>query len=230
MELAIDTSSNTAGVALTERGMLVAEIGWRSVQNHTVELMPSVETVLKRAGVGYEAIKGIVVARGPGAFNGLRVGISAAKGLAFALGVPLVGISTLEVEAYPFAFSGRPVCPVHQAGRGELAVALFQETGGGWCQILVEQLMPLEVLLRMTTEETVFCGEGVATIEAELRRVLGERAMVVGAVARVRRASVLAELGWRRLSAGESDNIAALQPIYLRPPHITQPRKKLNAP
>jgi len=226
VELAIDTSSGFAGVALSEHGVPVAEFGWRSVQNHTVELMPSVEALLKRAGAGYDALQGIVVARGPGAFNGLRVGISAAKGLALALGVPLVGIGTLEVEAYPFAFTGLPVCPVHQVGRGEIAVALFRQDGNGWHRLREEQLMTADTLIRMTVELTVFCGEGVDVIGVELQSRLGEKAMVPGPVARVRRASVLSDLGWRRLSMGESDNVAALQPIYLRPPHITQPRRK----
>ncbi|MEW6142018.1 MAG: tRNA (adenosine(37)-N6)-threonylcarbamoyltransferase complex dimerization subunit type 1 TsaB [Chloroflexota bacterium] len=226
MELAIDTSSDIAGVALSDRGTPVAELVWLSVRNHTVELIPSVEALLNRVGSGYDSLGGIVVARGPGAFNGLRVGISAAKGLALALGVPLVGVSTLEVEAYPFAFTGLPICPVHQAGRGEIVAALFQQAGGKWYQLWEEQLMTLDALLRMTTEMTVFCGEGVDMIEAELRRKFGRRAVVPDAVARTRRASVLAELGWRRLSAGESDNVTAFQPIYLRPPHITQPRRK----
>lgn len=227
MELAIDTSSDFAGVALSERGVPMAEFIWCSVRNHTVELMPSVEALLKRAGAGYDALQGIVVARGPGAFNGLRVGISAAKGLALALGVPLVGIGTLEVEAYPFAFTGLPVCPVHLGGRGEIAVALFRQEGSKWHRLREEQLMTVDALIRVTVETTVFCGEGVGMIEAELRR-LGRMAVVPDPVARVRRASVLAELGWRRLTAGESDNVAALQPIYLRPPHITQPRRKQN--
>lgn len=225
MELAIDTSSDFAGVALSEHGVPVAEIGWRSLKNHTVELMPSVETLLKRVGAGYDALKGVVVARGPGAFNGLRVGISAAKGLALALGVPLVGIGTLEVEAYPFAFAGMPVCPVHTVGRGEIATALFRQDGDRWCQLLEEKLVTLDVLIQMTVEPTIFCGEGVEMIESELRSNLGEIAVVPASITRVRRALALAHLGWCRLSVGDCDNVATLQPIYLRPPHITQPRK-----
>lgn len=226
MELAIDTSSNIAVVALSEHGMPVAELSWRSVHNHTVELMPSIEILLKRAGVGYDVLRGITVALGPGSFNGLRVGISVAKGLALALSAPLVGVSTLEVEAYPFAFTGLPICPVHQSGRGAVAVALFRQDGHGWRRLLEEQLMTVDALLRMTAETTIFCGDGVDMIEAELRQALCGKAIVPPPAVRARRASVLAEIGWRRLSAGESDNIASLQPIYLRPPHITQSRRK----
>src|ERR1035437_5858080 len=110
MLLALDTSTEMAGLALVNDGRLVAEATWYCGQNHTIQLLPQLAALLIKTGTDIKTISAIAVAKGPGSFNGLRVGISSAKGLAFSLGIPLAGISTLEVEAYPFAITGLPVC------------------------------------------------------------------------------------------------------------------------
>ena len=166
------------------------------------------------------------MARGPGSFNGLRVGISAAKGLAFSLGVPLIGISTLEAAAYQHAETGLPICPVFNAGRGEIAAALYQMQDGEWRQLAAEHLTTVEGLCSQITAETVFCGEYAPAIAAELRKQLGQRAIIPPSIAMVRRAGFLAELGQKRLEAGDYDDPATLQPIYLRLPHITKPKQE----
>ena len=124
MELALDSSTDTASLALSQHGEVQAELSWLSEQNHTVELMPNVLHLLAQARTGLDDIEAIVVAKGPGSFNGVRVGVATAKALAFALAIPLVGVSTLEVEAFPYAATGKPVCPVQNAGRGDIATAL----------------------------------------------------------------------------------------------------------
>ena len=113
----------TAGIALSEEGRLLTELCWHTGQNHTIQLVPNIDSILKLNRADMSSVKAVFVARGPGSFNGLRVGVSAAKGFAFALDVPLVSIDTLEIEAYAFAFSGLPVCAIHGAGRGEIAAA-----------------------------------------------------------------------------------------------------------
>ena len=106
MQLSIDTSTDTAGLVLVRDGYILAELTWRCGQNHTRQLMPNLEHLLHQLELNPAEITGIIVARGPGSFNGLRVGISAAKGLAFSLDVPIVGISSLEAEAYQHAETG----------------------------------------------------------------------------------------------------------------------------
>jgi tRNA threonylcarbamoyl adenosine modification protein YeaZ len=127
MELAIDTSSNNVGIALSQKGEILASLNWETRQNHTVELLPNLVCLSQQIGVPLDSIQAIIVARGPGSFNGLRVGMSTAKGLALSLNIPLLGIDTFEAEAFLFAFSGLPVRPVHKAGRDELATALYRQ-------------------------------------------------------------------------------------------------------
>jgi tRNA threonylcarbamoyladenosine biosynthesis protein TsaB len=220
MELAIDTSTDYCSIGLSQRGELVTELTWHSQQNHTVELTPNIDRLLSQTGASPQSLDAIFVAIGPGSFNGLRVGMSTAKGFALALDIPLVGISTLEIEAYPFAFAGLPVCPIHNAGRGEVAAALYQDKNG-WRCLKPEHITTVEVICRQTKKRTVFCGEIPPASIEQLEKKLEKYAIIPEAAARLRHASYLATLGWRRLSKGDQDNAASLQPLYLRQPPIT---------
>ena len=226
MQLAIDTSTDTASVAIVQDSEVLAELTWRSGQNHSVELLPHLSNLLNQVGLALQSASGIIVAKGPGSFNGLRVGVSTAKGLAFSLGIPIVGISTLEVAAYPYAETGLPICPISNAGRAEIATAMYQKQGERWRQLSTEQITTVETLCSRITTPTIFCGEFIPAITARLREQLGDRAVIPGSASRLRRAGFLAELGLQRLKAGDSDNPATLQPIYLRRPPITQPKHR----
>ena len=222
MRLAIDTSTGIAGIALVQDSQVLAELTWRCGQNHTVELLPHLTNLLNQTGVNLQSVTGIIVAKGPGSFNGLRVGISTAKGLAFSLGIPIVGISTLEAEAYQHAATGLPICPIHNAGRSEIATATYQKKEGKWLQLTSEHITTIEALCSEITTRTVFCGELVSAVTSQLRKKLKQRAVIPPPAARVRRASFLAELGLQRLKAGDYDDLATLQPLYLRRPSITE--------
>jgi tRNA threonylcarbamoyl adenosine modification protein YeaZ len=224
MYLAIDTSTDNTSLAIVRDSQTVTELTWHCQKNHSVELMPRLSQQLAQARISFGSLKGIIVARGPGSFNGLRVGVGTAKGLAFSLGVPLVGIGTLEATAYQHAESGLPVCPIIGAGRGEIATALYQQEGDNWCQIMEENLTTVESLCSNINTRTIFCGELTEDIIKQIRDKLGQKAIIPPLASRLRRAGFLAELGLKRLSAGDCDLPATLQPIYLRRPQITQPK------
>jgi len=225
MELAIDTSSNTASVSLSHKGETLLSLSWQSAHNHTMELLPNLVCLLQQAKVELGSIEAIMVAKGPGSFNGLRVGISTAKGLASALNIPLLGVNTLEAEAYPFAFTGLPLRPIHKAGREEIATALYQQKDNEWQCLEEENITTVKTLCRRIKQKTLFCGEIPPDIMSEIQQDLGKRAMISQSNSSSR-ASSLATLGWRKFSRGEKDDLVTLQPLYLRPPHITKPRDK----
>lgn len=224
MQIAIDTSTDTASLAITQDNEVQAELTWHCEQNHTVQLLTNLSYLLKITDLSLKSVDCIIVTRGPGSYNGLRVGISTAKGLAFSLGIPLIGISTLEAEAYQHAETGLPVCPIFNAGREEIATATYQKKSGHWRQLTAEQLTTLEVLCSQIVTRTIFCGEYMTTISTELKKQLKQKAVVLPPAAGLRRASFLAELGIRRFQAGDFDNPTTLQPLYFRGPSITQPR------
>ena len=226
MQLAIDTSTDTASLALVQDSEVLAELTWRCRQNHTAELLSHLAHLLNQANLSLKSTSSIIVARGPGSFNGLRVGISTAKGLAFSLGIPIVGISTLEVEAYQHAETGLPICPIFNAGRGEIATAIYQKKHKEWRQLVTGHITTVDALCSQITTKTVFCGEFIPFIATQLRKKLRQKAIIPPSAALFRRASFLAELGLKRLKAGDYDNPATLQPLYLRRPPITKPKHR----
>ena len=224
MYLVIDTSTRHGAVGVVDAGVLVRSLAWHSRENHTSELMLAVDAVLTGAGVRPKEIAGIAVAQGPGGFSALRAGLGAVKGLAFATGAPVVGVSTLEASAYPHRAAGMPVCALIEAGRGTVAWARFLQTVDGWRRRTPDRVTPVEVMLAARGRHTIFCGEGVAAHAGRIRDALGRRAHVVDEPAPLSRLAGLAALGAARLDAGEAEPIASLRPRYLRAPAITQPR------
>jgi tRNA threonylcarbamoyladenosine biosynthesis protein TsaB len=152
--------------------------------------------------------------------------MATAKGLALSLGIPIIGISTLEADAYRHADTGLPICPIYNAGRGEIATAMYQMKGGEWLQLTPEHITTLDALCSEISKKTVFCGEYITEVTAELKKRLRQKAVIPPPAARLRRAGFLAELGQKRLEAGKIDNISTVQPIYLRKPPITKPKKQ----
>jgi tRNA threonylcarbamoyladenosine biosynthesis protein TsaB len=216
MELSIDTAGDLASLALTEEGRLIAEYTWLAQRQHSRELLPAIDALLARAGCGKRDLSAVFASTGPGGYAGVRVGLSVAKGLAYALGIPIAGIGRLEVEAYQHAAFPGPICAVHQAGKRDLAWAVYQGPAPDWRETSPPRLARVEAFLGETPASALFCGEieGIRTeLEAAGRRVTGQ-------MASLRRAGFLAELGYRRLQAGRTDEVRALAPIYLREPAI----------
>jgi len=226
LALAIDTSTDFASLALVQADEVLAELSWRAGQNHTVQVLPHLQHLLSQARLRLESVSCIIVARGPGSYNGLRVGVSTAKGLAFGLNVPIIGISTLEAAAYQQAAAGLPVCPILNAGRGEIATAVYQIKDGRWQQLVAEHICTVEDLCSQTTEKTIFCGEFGLSVADLLKRELRGKAIIVTPAASLRRAGFLAELGLKRFNNGDYDNPATLQPLYLRGPSITKAKHR----
>lgn len=228
MLLALDTSTRFASIALYDGEGVQGEHTWRVDQNHTEELMPRVASLLAGAHVAPDALTGVAVALGPGSFNGLRVAMSAAKGLALALRIPLVGFSTLEALAYQHGSLSLPVRPILEGGGREFATSLYKVQRNHWTQIEEPHLASLDDICAATTQRTLLCGEISSAVAAQLRARL-DQAIIAPPAANARRAGYLAELGWLSIAEGRADNAATLQPLYLRRPHITEAKKTAPA-
>ena len=222
--LAIDTATAIAGVALFD-GRLVSELTWRCGQNQTVELLPAAVWLLEQQGLTSDELDAVAASLGPGSFNGLRVGLSAAKALAFARGLPCLGVGTLEATASQYAFVERAVRPLYDAGRGEVATALYCREGEVMRQLEGPRLTTVAALAQEIDQPTLICGEVHSAWLDMLRERVGRLVSFPPAAGMVRRPGYLAELGWRRWQAGERDDVVSLQPIYLRRPAITPAKK-----
>jgi tRNA threonylcarbamoyladenosine biosynthesis protein TsaB len=220
VELSIDTASDWASIAVSDEGRLAGEMTWRCERQHSVQLLPAVEGLLARLGVDKGDLRAVFVCIGPGGYAGLRVGVSTAKGLAFALGLSIAGVGRLEDEAYQFVDCGRPVCAVHRVGRGEVAWAVYEGPRAEWREIATPRLSTPEVLLAEAPADALFCAEEGDGVEEMLAA-----AGATFTVAPVRRrAGFLADLGWRRLASGDVDDARTLAPLYLREPAIGPPK------
>lgn len=220
MELSIDTASDWASIAVSDEGRLLGEMTWRCERQHSVQLLPAVEGLLARLGVDKGSLRAVFVCTGPGGYAGLRVGVSTAKGLAYALGVPIAGVGRLEAEAYQFVDCARPLCAVHRAGRGEVAWAAYRGPRAEWREVAAPRLSTPQVLLSEAPADALFCAE-----EGDGVDEMVTAAVATFAVAPVRRrAGFLAEIGWRRLASGNVDDARTLVPLYLREPAIGPPK------
>ena len=226
MLLAIDTSTDTASLALAQDNIVLAELTWRSRQNHTTQLLPNLNQLFKLTESNVKSLTAIIVAQGPGSFNGLRVGVSAAKGLAFSLGISIIGINSLEVAAYQYAETDLPVCAIFNAGRSEVATATYQKKYGKWQQLVKADIVTVEHLCKQTTKKTLFCGEFLPAVAAQIKALLKTKAVIPPHIPDFKRASFLLELGQQRLNSGNIDDAVTLQPIYLRRPPIGAPKKE----
>lgn len=224
MELSIDTSTTCAAVGLSDNGEFVAERRWRSRQNHCVELVPAIRELMGRAGVETSSLEAVFVARGPGGFSALRVGMSAAKALSAALDVPLVAVNTLDVEAAPYLPLGSPVAAVIPAGRNRLYLGSYgAPPDGGLASYRVIQTHELAGLL---SAGDVVCGEAAEAC-ADAAAAAGAR--VADASPPTRGAAALARLAYARLARGSVDDRAALQPLYLRSAQVEMARRTWGA-
>ena len=236
MLLSIDTSSRYGGAALsTVDGQVIEARMWRSTANHTAQLMPAVTELLTAQSIRAAELTAVAVALGPGPFSALRVGVSAAKGLAIAGGFPIIGVDTLLLEAWRYldrTALGQPpvasgVASWLDAGRNEIAAGVF---GAGGERTTDDRVAAPEDLLDEDASgpsATIYCGEAAWARREEIAaRAGGDITSVVMPWTPADRLWALAELAAIRVQDGESDDPAALQPYYLRMPTIGAPRRR----
>ena len=228
MILAIDTSTRNASVALAEGERLLASAGWYSSVSHSTELMPAVARILESRSVSPVDLEAVAVALGPGGFSALRTGVSAGKGLAMAARIPIIGVGSLELEAYPFRRAGLALCSLLEAGRGEVSSALLSP-GPAQGRLREDRITgPDELLDEVCGRDDgaiLFCGEGLPPWADAIENRLGSRAVLCYAYPSAR-AESLAALAWRRLQEGDTDDLAGLQPHYLRMPSIGTAKRR----
>lgn len=224
MLLAIDTATRVASIALYNSDGVVAELTWRSRENHTVELTAQIVQVMDLARVAKSDLQAIGVALGPGSFTGLRVGMSVAKGLAFGAQIPLLGIPTLDALAHAHAWQSLPIWAVLAAGRGRYSVARYKARRGVAKRVGDYALVDAAGLAdwacrddKPKSSRAFFCGDVDASLIQSLAERLGARAEFASPAQNARRAAFLAELAWARYARGESDDTASLAPMYM--PH-----------
>jgi tRNA threonylcarbamoyladenosine biosynthesis protein TsaB len=219
LTLAIDTTSDLAGVALMQDGALLGEVTWYAHQSHSRQLLPALDWLLGHLGRDKAEIGAIAVCLGPGSYAGMRVGLSSAKALAYGLGVPLAGVGRLAAEALPVAeASAARVVALQAAGRAELAWAAYRYEATELVELEPPQLTPAADLPKLLRKGDVITGD-VDRLDATLLDALAQKGCRLVAPSPSRIVAV-ARLGLLRLARGETDDPDSLTPLYLRAPAI----------
>jgi tRNA threonylcarbamoyladenosine biosynthesis protein TsaB len=216
--LGIDTATSCGGIGLIDDDGIVAEYAFHREETPSAQLVPAIKTLLEESQLDLGGIDGMAISLGPGSFTGLRVGLSAVKGLALATEKPVAGVATLDALAAQLPPTTAQICPLVDARKGEVYTALYKQREGG----RVEQLSPYKVLSpsklfeEIPLQETVFVGDGVETYGELIAERLGHKALFAPPHLNCLRGSTVAELGLQHIKKGEKDDISSLVPIYVR--------------
>src|SRR4030088_2547816 len=153
--LAIDTALDAcaAGVLDTTAGELIAQESQPMKRGHAEALMPLIARVIKQSGIAFASLDRIAVTTGPGSFTGLRVGLSAARGIALAAGKPVVGLTTLAAYAAPIV-TENGAHPIISAIDARHDHVYFQVVGGDGSSLIRPQVAPIAEALAASK----FCG------------------------------------------------------------------------
>lgn len=213
MILAIDTSTARLGIAVYNGTEVLAESSWTSPNRHTVSLAPAVDQMLENLELEKKKLKAIGVALGPGSFTSLRVGLSFAKGISLGLGIPVIGVPTLDITANQQPTDDIPLCAFLQAGRGKLAASFYDVRRNHWVSREAIEIYTAETLSEAISEPTIITGEFDADIRAVFRK--NKNIRMSAPAASLRRAGYLAETAWKVYEKGEFPPVSSLSPIYL---------------
>ncbi len=223
--LGIDTATQIASVGVTRGEESVAEASNRATSNHTETLLPLIADVLSQAKVSLRDIEGIGVSIGPGSFTGLRIALGTVKGLAYATGQRVVGVPTLEALAHTVSDWEGLICPILDARKREVYAALFQRNRNGeLVTVRSAQVSALGEVLEQITAPCLFLGDGVETYGVAIQEYCGAQAQLLPFATYHPRGAAVAQLAWRRLTQGDTDDIATLVPSYLRLPEAVLKR------
>ncbi len=214
LTLGIDTSTMTGGAALLSEHGLIGESVLNIRSTHSERLLPAIHRLLDDAEVTMGTIQGIAVATGPGSFTGLRIGMTTAKSMAYALETAVVGVTVLEALARQFVTSRCIVVPMIDARRSEVYAQPFygsEALHNPWNTALDEVL---EWCSRQS-EPVLFCGDGAVLHQDTITQTV-QQAVMPPREQRLLRSSSVAGLGRERLLAGLTSDAMALVPFYMR--------------
>ena len=216
--LAIDTASSVSSVAVASEGKLQAEVTVEAGRTHSETLLSHIEGALSFAGVERSALTGVAVSIGPGSFTGLRIGLATAKAIAYGLGIPLVGVSTLAALALAVPVSDVHTLALMDAQKGNAYAGLYEWRDGSLHEVRPVRVAPLAEAIAEAADRgkpVLLTGELAVKKRARLGN-LPDNVTLAPAHLLTARASHVAWLGIARLAAGERDDPMTLEPFYIR--------------
>lgn len=213
--LAVDTATTSCSVALFKDEGLLAETVYTAGKTHSRHLLSMIHGLLETCRIGSADIGGIAVTRGPGTFTGLRIGLSTVKGLAAAIRVPVVGVSSLAALAFPLHLLDAPVVAMIDARRGEVYYARYgagSVDAGGGAPVSVGDP---EAAAAVLPEHAILVGSG-AVLYRDVFESRCPHIRFADPTQHVIRAASVGRLASVRFKAQDVDSIETLIPDYIR--------------
>ncbi|MDQ6909214.1 MAG: tRNA (adenosine(37)-N6)-threonylcarbamoyltransferase complex dimerization subunit type 1 TsaB [Actinomycetota bacterium] len=215
--LGIETATQQVGCAIGRHDGVVASFRACRERRHVETLVPAIEFTCRQAGVELRDLAAVAVDIGPGLFSGLRVGVAAAKAFALALRIPVVGVSSLDLLAFPVRHSNRLIVPAIDARRGELFYAFYRQVPGGVQRLTDYQVGSADDLvseLVASGEDSLLVGDGAQRYPEILADATDTEAG--GPFSAHPSAASLVELAHPLAMREEFVQSWELQPLYLR--------------
>lgn len=221
--LALDTATETGGVALLEEEGLCAQAQIRVTKTHTRQIWETIGFLLKQVEWSFQDIDLWAVTVGPGSFTGLRIGLATIKGLAFATQKPVVGISTLEALAFSFPYAPFLICPVIDARKKEVFCAFFRsDPEGNMARVSEPRNCKPQSLVDEIKEKVLLVGNGAKLYQDLLKGGLGSLALFPEPCLHLISPAAVGFLARTRFLQGQKSSLEEIRPLYLRPSDAEQ--------
>ena len=222
--LGIDTSVKKGIVCLGEKGDIMIQ-KTLSPRSSSQQLLPSLDILLKERGKQIQDLEGIVVVLGPGSFTGLRIGLSLAKSLAFALKIPLVGLPAFDVWIASFPGQGM-ICSLFEAYGGKFYAAFYKKDERKVCEKSKYLFFTWKEIEEIITKR--FPAQEITFLVPEEYKNLVSRIRLTGNhsfffLEETAHLKTLLKVGAEKIESGEIDNTSALTPLYISSP-VTRSR------
>jgi tRNA threonylcarbamoyladenosine biosynthesis protein TsaB len=215
--LCLDTATPQVSVAIGSDGAVLGEIRLGRDRRHAEHLAPAIEYLCRTLEVELTQLSGIAVGLGPGLFTGLRVGVTTAKTMAQALRLPVVGVASLDLVAYPLRHTNRLIAAMLDARRGEVFHARYRPVPGGVQRVTDYEVgAPGDLVADLIAagEEVLLAGDGVLRYREELAEV--DRSEQAGPSFAFPSAAALVELATAHMEREDFSSAWDLHPLYLR--------------
>ena len=225
--LSLETSSTVCSIALAQNEKLIGTSELRLEKSHSSHITVLVQQLIQNCGFQLQELSAVAVSGGPGSYTGLRIGTSTAKGLCYALNIPLIAVSTLKAlaqqviphtanpEAYLF-------CPMIDARRMEVYTGLFT---GSLEEIRNDQAMVLDETSfaeELESQKIIFFGSGAA----KWQTLIGANANAFFLKTVIPSAEAISQLAWEHFQAQQFENVAYYEPFYVKEVHVTTAKAK----
>lgn len=222
MIFAINSATLQFSLALLDdKGQVVSEWLIKSREKNFTGFMPAVHSLFELSNSSPEDLDAIVVVNGPGSFTGLRVGLSAAKGMAQGLDIPIIGIPGLEVMASQISYTDNIICPMITSRKDEVFLALFKwEREGRMSRLMEDTCIRIGDIPSIINAHTIFLGTDFHKQGDVIQKAMGDNAILAPSYLWNIRASAVGVMGYILYVEKCFDDLRELVPAYMRPPDI----------